>query len=139
MLQGIDKTAPFIEGRLDQLKSTHMSSLEGLFTSPYDENHTQAMYQVAQVHVNVNLPAKFMSDGMSLINEELFGLVCRTYEDEPQRIQPLLKAICAIRGVSLLIMQQSYQLLSLRRTGPLSLYHRNEPDPVRQPGSRLQK
>ena len=113
VLQQIDETAPFIEGRLQQLKSTHLAWLEGLFTGPYDEAYTQAMYRVGQVHVMVDLPVEFMSGGMCLINEELIGLVCKTHGDEPQRCAPLLKAINAATGFSLLIMQQSYQLSSL--------------------------
>ncbi|MEJ2694930.1 MAG: protoglobin domain-containing protein [Candidatus Thiodiazotropha sp.] len=72
-LKAIDKTAPFIEGRLDHLKTTHLKWLEELFDGPYDEPYTQAMYQVG----------------------------------------PLLKAINAVIGFSLLVMQQSYQLSSL--------------------------
>ena len=71
------------------------------------------MYRVGQVHVMVDLPVEFMSGGMCLINEELIGLVCKTHGDEPHRCAPLLKAINAATGFSLLIMQQSYQLSSL--------------------------
>ena len=112
-LQRIDKTAPFIEGRLEQLKSTHLAWLEGLFTGPYDEGYTRAMYRVGQVHVKVDLPVEFMSGGMSLIAEELITLSCRIHEAEPHHLPPLLKAINAVMGFSLLIMQQSYQSSSL--------------------------
>ena len=112
-LQGIDKTAPFIEGRLEQLKSTHLAWLEGLFTGPYDENYTQAMYRVGQVHVKVNLPVEFMSGGMSLIGEELIALVGTIWGDDSQRCLNLIKAISAVMGFSLLVMQQSYQNSSL--------------------------
>jgi hypothetical protein len=33
-LQTIERTAPYIEGGLDQLKSTHLAWLQGLFTAP---------------------------------------------------------------------------------------------------------
>jgi len=112
-LQAIDKTAPFIEGRLVQLKTTHLKWLEDLFNGPYDEHYTQAMYQVGRVHVKVGLPVEFMSGGMSLISEELITLVCQIYGDDPNRCPPLLKAINAVMGYSLLVMQQSYQLSSL--------------------------
>lgn len=112
-LQAIEKTAPFIEGRLEQLKTTHLKWLKDLFDGPYDESYTQAMYRVGRVHVKVGLPVEFMSGGMSLISEELTTLVCQTYADDPKLCPPLLKAINAVMGFSLLVMQQSYQLSSL--------------------------
>ncbi|MCU7812672.1 MAG: hypothetical protein KZQ77_15805 [Candidatus Thiodiazotropha sp. (ex Notomyrtea botanica)] len=112
-LQSIDKTAPFIDGRLDALKQTHLKWLEGLFTGPYNETYAQSMYQVGQVHVKVHLPVEFMSGGMSLIANELIALVSKTYPGEPKRAADLLSAINAVMGFSLLIMQQSYQISSL--------------------------
>jgi hypothetical protein len=113
VLQGIDTTAPFIAGRLDQLKSTHLAWLEGLFTGPFDASYGEAMYRVGQVHAKVDLPVEFMSGGMSLIAEELIGLIGKTFGEDQQRCLQLLKAVNAIMGFSLLIMQQSFQNSSL--------------------------
>ncbi|MCU7904928.1 MAG: hypothetical protein KZQ76_03575 [Candidatus Thiodiazotropha sp. (ex Epidulcina cf. delphinae)] len=113
VLQSIDTTAPFLEGRLADLKKTHQAWLESLFTGPFDETYAQTMYHVGQVHVKVDLPVEFMSGGMSLIVDELIALVFDIYGDDPQHCPPLLKAINAITGFSLLIMQQSYQSSSL--------------------------
>ncbi len=113
VLQGIDKTAPFIEGRLDQLKSTHLAWLEGLFTGPFDASYCEAMFKVGQVHAKVDLPVEFMSGGISLIAEELINLIGKTYGEDQQRCLELLKAVNAIMGFSLLIMQQSFQNSSL--------------------------
>lgn len=113
VLQSIDKTAPFVEGRLDQLKSTHLTWLEGLFTGPFDAGYTEAMYRVGQVHAKVDLPVEFMSGGISLIAEQLIGLIGKSYNDDPQRCLDLLAAVNAIMGFSLLIMQQSFQNSSL--------------------------
>ncbi len=112
-LQSIERTAPYIDGRLAALKATHKNWLEGLFTGPFDGAYTESMYRVGSVHVKVGLPVEFMSGGMSLIGEELFSLVDRVFEDDPKRVRELLKAINAVMGFSLLIMQQSYQSASL--------------------------
>ncbi len=112
-LQSIERTAPYIEGRLEALKATHKTWLEGLFSGPFDAGYTQAMYQVGRVHVKVGLPVEFMSGGMSLIGEELIALVDRTFNDDPGYARELLKAVNAVMGFSLLIMQQSYQNSSL--------------------------
>ena len=112
-LQSIDKTAPFLEGRLDSLKKTHQVWLEGLFSGPFDEQYTQSMYHVGQVHVKVGLPVEFMSGGMSLIADQLTALIFDTYRDHPQQGPALLRALNAVMGFSLLVMQQSYQSSSL--------------------------
>jgi truncated hemoglobin YjbI len=113
VLQTIEQTAPFIEGRLDQLKSTHQAWLEGLFTGPFDASYTEAMYRVGFVHVEVGLPVEFMSGGMSLIAEELIELSAETSGNDTARCRDLVKALNAVMGFSLLIMQQSYQNSSL--------------------------
>jgi truncated hemoglobin YjbI len=113
VLQTIEQTAPFIEGRIDQLKSTHRAWLEGLFTGPFDAAYAEAMYRVGAVHVKVGLPVEFMSGGMSLIAEQLIGLVVKDCGDDTARCRELMKALNAAMGFSLLIMQQSYQNSSL--------------------------
>lgn len=113
VLQRIDSTAPFVEDRLDQLKSTHLSWLEGLFSGPFDAQYTETMYRVGQVHAKVHLPVEFMSGGTSLIAEELMDLIGEAYGDDPRQCLDLLKAVNAIMGFSLLIMQQSFQNSSL--------------------------
>ncbi|MEJ2452959.1 MAG: protoglobin domain-containing protein [Candidatus Thiodiazotropha sp.] len=112
-LQTIERTAPYIEGRLEQLKSTHLAWLQGLFSGPFDTDYTQAMYRVGAVHVKVGLPVEFMSGGMSLITQELIELIGRTYGEDASRCRAVLKALNGVMGFSLLIMQQSYQNASL--------------------------
>jgi truncated hemoglobin YjbI len=112
-LQSIERTAPYIEGRLESLKATHLAWLQGLFSGPFDAEYTQAMYRVGEVHVKVGLPVEFMSGGMSLIGDELIALVDNTFADDSSYVRELLKAVNAVMGFSLLIMQQSYQSSSL--------------------------
>ncbi len=113
VLQSIERTSPYIDGRLEHLMKTHLAWLEGLFTGPYDASYTEAMYQVGKVHVKADLPVEFMSGGMSLITEELIELTDRTFAGDPRTSHQMLKAINAVMGFSLLIMQQSFQNNSL--------------------------
>ncbi|MET0065971.1 MAG: protoglobin domain-containing protein [Candidatus Thiodiazotropha sp.] len=112
-LQQIEQTAPFLEGRLEQLKTTHRSWLAGLFHGPYDSTFTRSMYRVGAVHVQVGLPVEFMSGGICLITHQLIQRVTGLYANAPDQVGHLLSAINAVTGFALLIMQQSYQSASL--------------------------
>ncbi|MDQ7072634.1 MAG: protoglobin domain-containing protein [Gammaproteobacteria bacterium] len=45
-LTEIPETAPFIEGRLDTLKQSHLAWIKSLFSGPFDVNCTELMYKV---------------------------------------------------------------------------------------------
>jgi truncated hemoglobin YjbI len=109
----IPKAQPLVEGRVDTLKKTHLKWMEGLFSGPFDENFTAAMYQVGDVHVKVKLPVEFMAGAMTLINQELTHLIFDFYGSEPEKCRTVLGSVNAILGFCLLVMQQSYQSASL--------------------------
>jgi hypothetical protein len=112
-LGSIDKAAPFIEGRTDTLKATHLKWLETLFTGPYDSDYTATMYHVGDVHVKVNLPVEFMSGGITLIGNELHPVVSQVCGGDLDKCIKTSAAINAVLGFSLMVMQESYQSSSL--------------------------
>lgn len=112
-LLAIPEAATFLEGRVASLKATHRRWLEGLFTGPFDPGYTERMYKVGEVHVKVNLPVEFMAGAMTLINNRLFKQVVDTFGDDQERCARIVVAISAVTGMSLQIMQQSYQEASL--------------------------
>jgi hypothetical protein len=109
----IPAASTFLEGRVETLKKTHILWMEGLFTGPFDKAYTEHMYKVGDVHVRVNLPVEFMAGAMTLINQRLIGLIVETYGHDLDYCARVLVAINAITGMSLLVMQQSYQAASL--------------------------
>lgn len=112
-LQQIPKTLPFLEGRLEGLKSTHKAWLHELFTSDYGVEYTQKLYKVGDVHVKVRLPVEFMSGAMTIIHGELIRIFGDIYAHEPQRQLQVMEAVNAALGFSLLVMQESYQSSTL--------------------------
>lgn len=108
-LQKVPKAAPFIEGKVDHLKQTHLAWLKQVFTGKYDQEYIETMYRVGYVHVQVDLPVEFMSGGTTLITNELITIVSQIYADEPDKTTEVLSAINAAFGFSLLVMQASYQ------------------------------
>ena len=112
-LVAIPTTAPFLEGRLELLKQTHLRWLTSLFSGPFDIDYAKAMYRVGHVHVQVNLPVEFMAGGMALIGDRLIAEIERLYADDEQLRRDALGAVNAILGFTLIVMQQSFQNSSL--------------------------
>lgn len=112
-LSGIPEAASFIEGRVDVLKATHLRWMVSLFSGTYDQAYVEYMYKIGYIHVQVNLPVEFMAGAMTLINNRLSGILVEIYGDDKAYLAKLLEAVSAITGLSLLVMQQSYQEASL--------------------------
>lgn len=112
-LLSIPEASLFLEGRIDALKKTHIRWMEGLFSGPFDSSYTEHMYKVGDVHVKVNLPVEFMAGAMTLINNRLIELIVETYGDNQKHCADILVAVSAVTGLSLIVMQQSYQESSL--------------------------
>jgi truncated hemoglobin YjbI len=112
-LQTIDKTKPFLEGRLDTLKNTHQQWLERIFSGPYDDEYTRWMYTVGDIHVKVGLPVEFMAGGMTLISNSLLPISAEICGDDQTKFVESTSAITAMLGFSLIVMQESYQASSL--------------------------
>jgi len=105
----VPKAVPFLEGKIDYLKKTHLMWLQQVFTGQYDQAYIEMMYRVGYVHVQVDLPVEFMSGGITLITNEFIKIVSELYADEPKKSFEILSAINAAFGFSLLVMQASYQ------------------------------
>lgn len=112
-LLAVPSAAPFLDGRVDSLKSTHLQWLSSLFTGPYDVNYTAVMYGVGDAHVRVKLPVEFMAGGMCLIQNELTGIAADVYNCDMAAMVEFTNAVHSVLGFSLMIMQESYQSSSL--------------------------
>lgn len=108
-LQQIPAAAPFLEGRIDALKSTHLAWLETLFSGPYDAAFAAHMHRVGEVHVQVKLPVEFMSSGTLLIKKHLVPILVEVYSEDALKLAQMMKAVNAVTGFCLIIMQESYQ------------------------------
>ena len=113
ILQTLPKAQPFLDGRLDTLKQTHLNWLESLFTGPFDAEYAQGMYHVGMVHVRVQLPVEFMQGAGTMILSELINVSKEVFSDDGQRQAEVIRAINGVIGFSVTIMQESYQASSL--------------------------
>lgn len=112
-LQTIPKTLPFLEGRIDSLKTTHVAWLRELFSGNFDADYTRKLYHVGGVHVKVKLPVEFMAGAMTIIQSELTRIFGEIYADDLGKMIQAITALNAATGFSLLIMQESYQSSSM--------------------------
>ncbi|MDD5393837.1 MAG: protoglobin domain-containing protein [Thiothrix sp.] len=112
-LQEIPKTHTFLEGRIEDLKRTHVAWLNELFTSDFGEDYTRKLYKVGDVHVKVKLPVEFMAGAMVIIQSELIRIFGEIYADNQEKMLKAIRALNAACGFSLLIMQESYQSSSM--------------------------
>jgi truncated hemoglobin YjbI len=109
VLQEIPKAQPFLDGRIDALKQTHIRWLEQVFSGPFDANYVQAMYHVGDVHVKVGLPVEFMAGAMTLVTTRINDLLGELLQNDPFQLRQAITAVNAVLGFTLMIMQQSYE------------------------------
>lgn len=109
----IPSTSSFLEdhaAQLDKLKATHLAWLTSLFTRDIDAAFAKDMRHVGEKHVSIQLPIEFMAGSMSLISKELIKVIIETLGDNNEQCIKALQAITAVTGLTLIIMQKSYQL-----------------------------
>lgn len=109
----IPSTSNFLEANathLDKLKATHLIWLTSLFTRNIDADFAKDMRHVGDAHAGMQLPIEFMAGSMSLINKELIQVIIDTFGDNTAQCTKALQAIIAVTGLTLIIMQKSYQL-----------------------------
>ena len=106
-------TAEFLQShteRLGHLKDTHLQWLTSLFTHDIDWQFTADMVKVGDAHVMVRLPLEFMVGAMYLINKEMIAVIVGEFGGNKDECVQALRAVNAILGFSLVVMQQSYRL-----------------------------
>jgi hypothetical protein len=108
-LQRIPTAAPFLDGRIETLKSTHHAWLKTVFSGPYDADFAARMHRVGEVHVQVKLPVEFMACGILLVKKHLVPILTQVYADDAKGLGLMMKAVNGVTGFCLIIMQESYQ------------------------------
>ena len=82
ILQGDQQTAPYIDGRLDVLKKTHIAWLQDLFSGDYDEAFIHRQEKIGEVHVKVRVPPLFVAASMSFLRAALPLVIAENMSDQ---------------------------------------------------------
>lgn len=70
-LQASETMRPYLNGRLDQLKQTHLTWLNSLFSGIYDDAFLSAQQSIGDAHVQAKVPPLFVSSSMSFLRAEV--------------------------------------------------------------------
>ncbi len=111
-LQRIARAAPMIEGRLQQLRTTHRAALGEMFTATYDGAYVERLYRIGEAHVRSRMPIEFMSGGMAITGQALVPEVAKVCAPGDEQMAACA-AVQAAMGFGLMVMQESYQLSRL--------------------------
>ncbi|NOX92898.1 MAG: hypothetical protein GXP18_10750 [Gammaproteobacteria bacterium] len=107
-MNDIPEAASYLEGRITGLKQTHLNWMNSIFSGPYDDAYTESMYNVGNIHVQVNLPVEFMSGGITLICNELYKIIFEIYGEDSTKTHNIISAINSAMGFSIFVMEKSY-------------------------------
>lgn len=70
-LQSCEAMRPHLDGRIDQLKKTHLAWLHSLFSGVYDERFLAAQQAIGAAHVKAKVPPLFVSSSMSFLRAQV--------------------------------------------------------------------
>jgi len=108
-LSMIEEAANLPEGRFETWKAAQLGWMDILFNGQYEQAYVEYMYEIGFIHAKEHLPFECIAIGMTLINNRLSAILVDSYGDDKAYLTKVLEAVSAITGLSLLIMQQSYQ------------------------------
>lgn len=79
-----ERTSPHVEGRVEQLKETHIAWLTELFSGDYGEEFIARQRRIGEVHVAAGIPPLFVAASMSFLRgafPEEIEIAARTVGD----------------------------------------------------------
>lgn len=71
------EAAPLIEGRVEQLKQTHIRWLMSLFAGEYEQPYFEERWRIGLTHVRVGIPPWWVEAVTSFLREAGLGLITK--------------------------------------------------------------
>lgn len=87
VLQEDAQTSPYIEGRLDALKATHLTWMKDLFGGSYGEEFIQRQEKIGEVHVKVKVPPVFVAASMSFLRAAIPPIIVEHASDQQEAVK----------------------------------------------------
>lgn len=107
VLQSHGATATFIEGRVDQLKKTHISWFMDVLGGEYGSGFFARQFAIGLAHVRISLPPQFVEGIMSFIRSESIKAVSSLVNDT-HKAGELEASLTKILDINLAIINLSY-------------------------------
>ncbi len=110
-----DRTRPHVEGRVEQLKKTHIAWLTELFTGDYGEAFIAHQRRVGEAHVAAGIPPLFVAASMSFLRGALpeeIEIAAREIDDP---IGVCVGAVLRLLDLCQYLIDSAYEVERMRR------------------------
>ena len=109
------KTAKYIEGRVDLLKTTHIQWLKALFSGNYDEDFIESQLRIGRAHVTAKIPPLFVASSMSYLRSAFPRLISQQLNESETSSGELASAILKVLDLCQYLIDHAYEQDRLQR------------------------
>ena len=107
LLQSDAQTAPYLEGRIDALKATHLAWIKDIFNGEYADAFIARQEKIGEVHVKVRVPPHFVASSMSYLRAALPTLI-QDVENDKQRSTQAIKTLMQVLDLCQYLIDRKY-------------------------------
>jgi len=108
VLQSDAQTAPYLEGRLEQLKKTHLNWILDIIGGVYDQAFIERQKKIGELHVKVRVPPLFVAASMSHLRSALPRMIHKVAATPEQALLGI-KAVIEILDFCHHLIDEQYQ------------------------------
>ncbi len=102
-------TAPYLEGRVQLLKKTHLEWLTSLFTTRLEEDYLAAQWAIGRVHAKMHIAPIFVASSMSYLRSEFPKLLDSELLSEMNHSKDeLISSVLKMLDIVHFVIDQSY-------------------------------
>jgi len=109
------QTAKYIEGRVESLKTTHITWITTLLSGNYDNNFLETQLKIGVTHVAVGIPPLFVASSMSCLRSALAKTVTKELSGSADITVDLSSAIIKVLDLSHFLIDYAYEKDRLKR------------------------
>ena len=102
-----EQLAHFLEGRLDDLKRTHLEWLRALFSGEYGEPFFERQLVVGQVHVRISLDSLWVDAVMNVLRRDLLAAILDVAGDETEALA-VYGSLLKVMDLALMVINFAY-------------------------------
>jgi truncated hemoglobin YjbI len=107
LLQEDPQTAPYIEGRIDALKSTHTAWMRDIISGMYDDAFISRQEKIGEVHVKARISPHFVAASMSHLRAAL-PLLIHNVEPDSARAGQAIKSLMQVLDLCHYLIDRKY-------------------------------
>lgn len=110
-----EKTAKYIEGRVELLKKTHIQWLTDLFSGKCDNDFIEKQLRIGKAHVSAKIPPLFVASSMSYLRSAFPKLINHELHHDEKAASELEGALLRILDLCQYLVDHAYEQDRLNR------------------------